>query len=178
MRKAGLGLALVASAQLTLLSTPAFADDTKASVAPTEDPSSSSVSVSSGGSSGGSSSSNAERQKTGWIIFGIGGAATLTGLVLDIVGTAQPSPSGQGGQGDPGTTQNARTNFYWGGTALIVAGVVTGIVGGSMIWAKPAPPTGRDHSSDEAQVDNVTKTAAAAAQSTPGFTIPVVGATF
>jgi hypothetical protein len=175
MRKAGLVLALAASAQLTLLSSPAFADDTKASLTPTEDASSAPSTVAVPTSS---PSAEANRRKTGWIIFGAGGAAALTGIVLDIVGASQPSPSGQGGSGDPGTTQNARTNFFWGGTALIVAGVVTGIVGGSMIWFKPATPTGRDHPSDEAQIDTVTKTAAAAARSAPTFTLPVVGATF
>jgi hypothetical protein len=167
MRKAALGLALLASAQLTLQSTAAFADDAKASITPTED------------SSGGGSSSHAQRKKTGWIILGVGGAVTVAGIVIDIVGATQSSNlAGQGGSGDSGTTQNSRTNLYWGGTALIVAGVVTGIVGGSMVWAKPSPPTGRDHTSDDAQIDNVTKTAAAAAQATPSFTLPLVGATF
>lgn len=110
--------------------------------------------------------------------LGVGGAVTVAGIVLDIVGASQPSPSGQGGAGDPGTTQNARTNFFWGGTALIVAGVVTGIVGGSMVWSKPAPPTGRDRPADDAQIDTVSKTAAAALQSTPAVTLPVIGATF
>jgi hypothetical protein len=166
MRKAGLGLALLASAQLTLLSSPAFADNTKASTAPTEE---SSSTTSSGG-----------KKSTGWVLFGVGGALTIGGIVLDIVGTTQGTVSGQGGPGDAGTTSNAKTNFYWGGTALIVAGVVTGIVGGSMIWGKhesKSDSASRPHSED-AQLDSVSKTAQAAAASAPGFTLPLVGATF
>ena len=165
MRKTGLGLALVACAQLTLLSSPAFADDAskKASVAPTE--------------SSSSSSSGGDKSKTGWIILGVGGALTVGGIVLDIVGASQGSVSGAGGVGDDGKTSNARTNFYWGGTALIVAGIVTGVVGGSMILTKgeekhSPPPV------DEARGDSMTKTAQAAYQSAPSFTIPVLGATF
>jgi hypothetical protein len=174
MRTAALGLALLATAQLTLQSAPAFADDSKASITPTEDPSGAAPT-----STGSAPTSNAGRRKTGWIVFGVGGALTVTGLVIDIVAATQSANiSGQGGSGDSGTTQNNRTNLYWGGTALIVAGVVTGIVGGSMIWTKPAAPTGRDHPSDDAQIDNVTKTASAAAQSAPAFMLPVVGATF
>jgi hypothetical protein len=165
MRKAGLGLALLASAQLTLLSSPAFADNTRASTAPTEESSS-------------SSSSSSNNRSTGWVLFGIGGALTVGGIIVDVVGTSQGSVSGQGGNGDSGTTSNARTNFYWGGTALIVAGVVTGLVGGSMIWGKgDQKSTPKDHT-DEAQIDTVSKTAQAAAQSAPGFTLPLVGATF
>jgi len=165
MRKAGLGLALLASAQLTLLSSPAFADDTKASTTPTEE---SSTTTSSG-----------SNKSTGWVLFGVGSALTVGGIVLDIVGTSQGTVSGQGGPGDAGTTSNAKTNFYWGGTALIVAGVVTGIVGGSMIWGKgDSKATPKDHAAEDAQIDNVSKTAQAAAASAPGFTLPVVGATF
>jgi hypothetical protein len=166
MRKAGLGLALVACAQLTLLSSPAFADNSskKASVAPTESS---------------SSSSDGDKAKTGWIVLGIGGALTVGGIILDIVGTTQGSVSGTGGVGDNGTTSNARGNFYWGGTALIVAGVVTGIVGGSMILNKgDTKSTPVDHSSEDAKIDGVTRTVQAAYQSAPGFTIPVLGATF
>jgi hypothetical protein len=167
MRKAGLGLALIASAQLTLLSSPAFAQDTSAGVTPTETSSSS------------TSSSNPNKKKTGWILLGVGGGVTLAGLVLDIVGTTQGHVSGAGGAGDQGLTDNTRTNFYWGGTALIVAGVVTGIVGGSMVFSKgDTKSTPTDHSSDDAKIDSVTKTAQAAYQSAPTVTLPIVGATF
>jgi hypothetical protein len=164
MRKAGLGLALLASAQLTLLSSPAFADNTKASTTPTEE---SSSTTSSGGN-----------KSTGWVLFGVGGALTVGGIVLDIVGTTQGTVSGQGGPGDPGTTSNTKTNLYWGGTAMIIAGVVTGVIGGSMIWGKDSKATPKDHTAEDAQIDNVSRTAQAAAASAPGFTLPVVGATF
>ena len=163
MRKAGLGLALVACAQLTLLSSPAFADNSsKASVAPTESQS--------------STTAKNDKAKTGWIVLGVGGVLTVTGIVLDIVGTTQGSVAGAGGVGDSGTTSNARTNFYWGGTALIVAGIVTGVIGGGMIMnsTKATPPP-----EDEARLtDGVTKTAQAAYQSAPGFTVPLLGTTF
>jgi hypothetical protein len=166
MRKAGLGLALLASAQLTLLSSPAFADNTRASTAPTEE-------------SSPPAGSSSKSKNTGWILFGIGGALTVGGIVIDIVGASQGSVSGSGGAGDAGTTSNTRTNFYWGGTALIVAGVVTGLVGGSMIWGKgDNKATPKDHSAEDAQIDTVSQTAQAAAQSAPGFTLPLVGATF
>ena len=171
MRKAALGLALAACAQLTVLSSPAFADNTvKASVTPTESaPASTSTSS--------SSSSDASKSKTGWVVLGIGGALTIGGIVLDIVGTQVGSVSGTGAQGDSGKTSNARTNFYWGGTALIVAGVVTGVVGGSMILNKgedkhTPPPV------DDASNDGVTKTVQAAYERAPGFTLPIIGATF
>jgi hypothetical protein len=165
MRKTGLALALVASAQLTLLSSPAFADGAtaKASVTPAE--------------SSSSTESSGDKAKTGWIVLGVGGAVTLAGIILDIVGTTQGTVSGTGGPGDNGKTSNARTNFYWGGTALIVAGVVTGVVGGSMIVNKGedkhTPPP-----ADEGNNDGVTKSVQAAYQSAPSFTIPVIGATF
>lgn len=170
MRKAALGLALAACAQLTVLSSPAFADNTvKASVTPTE-------SASASTSTSSSSSSDTSKSKTGWVVLGIGGALTIGGIVLDIVGTQVGSVSGTGTPGDSGKTSNARTNFYWGGTALIVAGVVTGVVGGSMILSredKHTPPP-----IDEASNDGVTKTAQAAYERAPGFTLPILGATF
>jgi hypothetical protein len=170
MRNAGLGLALVACAQLTLLSSPAFADN-----------------ASNGPESMPARETHAQKQtnddetarskaKTGWIVLGIGGVLTVGGIVLDIVGTQVGSVSGTGGVGDNGTTSNARTNFYWGGTALIIAGVVTGVVGGSMILNSTTatrPPE------DEARLtDGVTRSAQAAYQSAPGFTVPILGTTF
>lgn len=169
MRKAGLGLALVACAQLTLLSSPAFADnasngpssmpvqETKAQKNATDEPPPAS-------------------SKTGWIVLGVGGALTVAGIVLDIVGTTQGNVAGAGGVGDNGTTSNARTNFFWGGTALIIVGVVTGIVGGGIIMnsTKATPPPVED----ARLTDGVTKTAQAAYQSAPGFTVPLLGATF
>ncbi|HEY3815531.1 MAG TPA: hypothetical protein VGL81_00085 [Polyangiaceae bacterium] len=170
MRKAGLGLALVACAQLTLLSTPALADnasdgtasmpvqETKAQKKATEE------------------QPDPAKAKTGWIVLGVGGGLTVAGIVLDIVGSTQGAVAGAGGVGDSGTTSNARTNFYWGGTALIIAGIVTGVVGGSMIMNSTKatrPPE------DEAQnTDGLTKTAQAAYQSAPGFTVPLLGTTF
>ena len=103
----------------------------------------------------------------------------MAGIVLDIVGTQVGNVSGAGGIGDSGKTSNARTNFYWGGTALIVAGLVTGVVGGSMVLTKGSDgkSTPVDHS-DEGSNDAVTRTVQAAYQSAPSFIVPVVGATF
>jgi hypothetical protein len=100
----------------------------------------------------------------------------VAGIVLDIVGSTQGSVSGEGGIGDNGTTSNSRTNFYWGGTALIIAGIVTGVVGGSMIMnsTSSTPPP-----QDEARnTDGLTKTAEAAYKTAPGFTVPLLGTTF
>jgi hypothetical protein len=178
MRKAGLGLALIASAQLTLLSSPAFADDssTKASVTPTESASSASSSGSSSSSTEGTAS--ADKKKTGWIVLGVGAGVTVAGIVLDIVGTQVGSVSGAGGIGDSGTTSNARTNFYWGGTALIVAGLVTGVVGGSMVLNPGGGKSTAPDPASEAHNDGMTKAVQAAYQSAPSFTVPVLGATF
>jgi hypothetical protein len=169
MRKTGLGLALVACAQLTLLSTPAFADN--ASNGPESMPARRTPAQKKA-----AEEEDPGKAKTGWIVLGIGGVLTVGGIVLDIVGTTQGSVSGTGGVGDNGTTSNAKTNFYWGGTALIIAGIVTGVVGGSMIMnsTKATPPP-----EDEARVtDGMIKTAQAAYQSAPGFTIPILGTTF
>ena len=166
MRKAGFALALAACAQLTLLSSPAFADGSAA--APAAAPATSPATTS-------SSTSDARKAKTGWLVFGIGAGVTVAGIVLDVIGTQVGHVAGTGGSGDADKTSNARTNFYWGGTALIVAGVVTGVIGGSMIWAKTdtSSPAG-----EEAKIDGVTRAAQAAYQSAPSFTVPVVGATF
>jgi len=169
MRHAGLGLALVACAQLTLLSSPAFADN--ASNGPETMPARETHAQKKVNDQETADS----KAKTGWIVLGIGGVVTVAGIVLDIVGTTQGSVSGTGGLGDNGVTSNARTNFYWGGTALIIAGVVTGVVGGSMILNKDKAST----TEDEARVtDSVTKSAQAAYQSAPGFTLPIIGTTF
>jgi hypothetical protein len=165
MRKAGLALALVACAQLTMLSSPAFADGTSAS-------------LSASSSSTTSTTADSGHAKKGWIVFGIGAGVTVGGIVLDIIGTQVGHVAGEGGPGDSGKTSNARTNFYWGGTSLIVAGIVTSIIGGSMIAGKDTEGTRRDTTEEDAKSDAVTKTVAAAYQAAPSFTIPVLGATF
>ena len=163
MRKLSLGLALTACTQLTLLSSPAFADGNATSAS---------------SSSSTSTSSDPGRAKTGWLVFGIGAGVTVAGIVLDIVGTQVGHVSGEGGPGDSGKTSNARTNFYWGGTSLIVAGIVTSIVGGSMISGKDTEGTKRDTTEEDAKDSSPTKSVAAVYQSAPSFTIPVLGATF
>jgi hypothetical protein len=164
MRKAGLALALAACAQLTMLSIPALADGTSGSV--------------SASASTTPTKSDPGRAKAGWIVFGIGAGVTVGGIVLDIIGTQVGHVAGEGGSGDSGKTSNARTNFYWGGTSLIVAGIVTSIIGGSMIAGKDSEGTKRDTTEEDAKSDAVTKTVAAAYQAAPSFTVPVLGATF
>jgi hypothetical protein len=168
MRNAALGLALVASTQLTVLSSPAFAQDTSLSTTVSLTPTEAAPPP--------PHTRRLDARRTGFVVLGIGGAATIAGIVLDIVGTSQGTVSGSGGAGDPGTTSNARTNFYSAGTALIVAGIVTGIVGGSFLLRRddrPAPPA-----ISEGTVDSATKTVQAAVQRAPSVTVPVVGATF
>ncbi len=156
MRKLSLGLALAACTQLSLLSSPALAD----------------------GTSTPNTTSDPGRAKTGWIVFGIGAGVTVGGIVLDIIGTQVGHVAGEGGPGDSGKTSNARTNFYWGGTSLIVAGIVTCIVGGSMISGKDTEGTKRDTTEEDAKDSSPAKSVAAIVQSTPSFTVPVFGATF
>jgi hypothetical protein len=170
MHKAGLGLALVACAQLTLLSSPALADNAS------DGPSSMPVQETAAQRKATEDTSKQNNAKTGWIVLGIGGVVTVAGIVLDIVGTQVGNVSGTGGVGDNGTTSNARGNFYWGGTSLIIAGIVTGVIGGSMILnsTKATPPP-----EDEARVtDGVTRTAQATYQSAPGFTLPILSTSF
>ena len=168
MRKAGLALALAACAQLTMLSSPAFADGTSASLSASTSSSSTQTST----------KSDAARTKKGWIVFGVGAGVTVGGIVLDIIGTQVGHVAGEGGPGDSGKTSNARTNFYWGGTALNVAGIDTCIVGGSMVAGKATAGPKRDTTDEDAKSDAVTKTVAAAYQAAPSFTVPVLGATF
>jgi hypothetical protein len=171
MRNTGFGLALVASVQLTLLSSPAFAQN--ASSGPESLP------VQTAGGQG-KALERAPRpgdRRNGWIVLGIGTGITVAGVVLDVVGATQGTVSGAGGSGDDGNTSNARTNFIWGGTALIIAGVVTGIVGGSMVADsyKTAPAPAAE---TPAASDGVTRTLQAAIQSAPTFSVPLLAATF
>lgn len=164
MRTSGLGLALLAAAQLTVLSTvtPAFADGTGHHDEP-------GPSQEEGGPKG--------SKKAGWIVLGVGAGVGIAGIILDCVGLTKPSTA----PGEMGTTTtNARTNFFWGGTSLIVAGIVTGVVGGAIILhpdqdlnKKPG-----DKPVDDASGDAVTHAAQATLQSAPQITIPIVGATF
>jgi hypothetical protein len=166
MRKAGLGLALLASAQLTLLSSPAFADGSGHHdiPGPSQDEPAPSGSKS-----------------TGWVVLGIGGGLTVAGIILDVVGATQSkNVPGEGGPGVGQTTSNARTNFFWGGTALIVAGLVTGVVGASIVLhpnedmnKKPA-----DKPIDDASTDAIRSVADARIQAAPSVMLPILGATF
>jgi len=167
IRKYGLGLALVASAQLTVLSTPAFAQGPG------------------GGSQDMPGPAKGEpdhgNSKTGWVILGIGGGITIAGIVIDIVGaTYSTTVPGEGGPGAGQTTTNTRTNLFWGGTALIITGLVTGVVGGSMILnpnqdmnKKPA-----DKPVEEASSDALSKSVTAQLQSAPAVMVPILGASF
>jgi hypothetical protein len=166
MRKYGLGLALLASAQLTLLSSPAFADGSGKHdmPGPAQDEPAATGS-----------------KTTGWVVLGIGGGLTVAGVVLDIVGATQSkNVPGEGGPGAGQTTSNARTNFFWGGTALIVAGLVTSVVGVSFIL-HPNDDTNKkpaDKPIDDASTDALRGAAEARLQSAPTVMVPILGATF
>jgi hypothetical protein len=178
MRTAGIGLALLATAQFTLLTSPALADGSASASG------SASLSSDSTSSSGADASApppgNPDKAKTGWILVGVGGAVAIGGIVVDIVGANSGSVSGAGGSGDNNQTNNTRTDLYFLGTTLIVAGLVTGIYGGSMVWsanhgedtkasAKPV---------EDAKGDSLTQAAQAKLASAPAFVIPILGATF
>lgn len=187
MRKAGFALALVASTQLTLLSSPAFAADASVS-------GSASVSIGGSGSSASASGSGTaaaapaadtsqkdqDKIKTGWILVGVGGAVGIAGIIIDVVGANSGTVAGQGGAGDTANTDNTRTDLYFLGTTLIVAGVVTGVYGGSMVWSGNNPDKVKEDKpeKDEARIDNVTRVAQARFASAPSFVIPILGATF
>jgi len=176
MRNAGLALALVATAQLTVLSSPAFAqDDNKAAVqAPSETSTESTPTKTSGQDA-------KQKEKTGWIVLAAGGVGFVTGVVFDIVGGFSGTLAGAGGPGDNGETSNARPVWVFAGTTLIVAGIAAGIYGTSTIISarkggdttNTARPQG-----DEASNDSVTKAANARAASAPSIVVPIIGATF
>jgi hypothetical protein len=165
MRTIGLGLALAATAQLTLLSSPAMADDTKsttgyeAAPAPRKDSS---------------------KSTTGWILLGGGGALAIGGIVVDAIGAGQNQVSGQGAAGDTATTQHSKTDLLFAGTTMIIVGVVAGIYGGSLVLdskrsqdassSTPPPALG--------SADPVTKAAQASLASAPTVVVPVLGARF
>jgi hypothetical protein len=164
MRTIGLGLALVASAQLMLVSSPAFADDSKST---------------SSESAPEHNSSSAGKATTGWIVLGVGGAVTIGGVVLDILAAGKNQVSGSGGPGDTTTTQNQKTDLLFAGTTMIVAGLVAGIYGGSLIVAsKKGDADAASNAPAAGTTDAVTKTAQAAFASSPSFVVPVVGARF
>lgn len=197
MRTAGIALAFVATTQLTLLSSPAFADGAASA--------SGSVSVSgsvstSGGASGSTTASTTastsstdaapapdsddakSKKTTGWILVGVGGAVTIGGIVTNAIAAANSgTTSGQGGGTDGGQTNNTRTDLLFLGTTLIVAGLVTGIYGGSMVWSatKGVDAKASDRpADDDAKADGVSKAVQARLASTPTFTMPLLSGRF
>ena len=178
MRNAGLALALVATAQLTVLSSPAFAQDDNSKAA-AQAPSETSTESTSSQSSGQDAK---QKEKTGWIVLGVGGVAFVTGVVFDIVGGFSGTISGVGGPGDNGDTSNARPVWVFAGTTLIVAGLAAGIYGGSTIISArkgtDSTNTARPQGEDASSSDSVTKVANARAASAPSFVVPIIGATF
>ncbi len=165
MRKFGLGLALVAGAQLTVLSSPALADDAAtSSVEPSPPP-----------------AKDTRKHTTGWILLGAGGAVAIGGIVLDVIGAGKNQVSGQGGASDTSTTQNTKTDLLFAGSTMIIAGVVAGIYGGSLLVAsshQADPDAAREVPPATGSVDGVTKTVQASLASSPSFVLPVVGARF
>jgi hypothetical protein len=162
MRTIGLGLALAASAQLTLLSSPAMADDQKqttrseasppapdtkpttgseASPAPDTKPTTGTqasppapdTKSTTGYEASAPPRRDSSKATTGWILLGGGGALALAGIVVDAVGAGQNQVSGQGGAGDTSVTQHQKFDLLFAGTTMIIAGVAAGIYGGSFV---------------------------------------------
>jgi hypothetical protein len=184
MRKAGIALALVATTQLTLLSSPAFADGSasaSASVSTSGSASTASASGSAAAPAADDADKNQSKIKTGWILVGVGSAVGIAGIIIDVVAANSGTVAGEGGAGDTANTDNTRTDLYFLGTTLIVAGVVAGVYGGSMVWAGNNPEKAKEQNKpekDEARIDNVTRVAQARFASAPSFVIPILGATF
>jgi hypothetical protein len=177
MRNAGLALALVASAQLTVLSSPAFAQDDNSKAA-AQAPSETSTESTSGKSG---QDDAKQKEKTGWIVLAAGGVGFVTGVVFDIIGGFSGTIAGEGGPGDNGDTSNARPAWVFAGTTLIVAGLAAGVYGASTIISarKGADTTTSTKPEDDASTqDSVTRAAQARAASAPSFVVPVIGATF
>jgi hypothetical protein len=166
MRTIGLGLALAATAQLTLLSSPALADDTKSTTGYEASP---------------PPRQDSSKATTGWILLGGGGALAIGGIVVDAIGAGKDQVSGQGATGDTATTQHSKTDLIFAGTTMIIVGVVAGIYGGSLIVSSKrsqddvsssAPPPALG------SADPVTKAAQASLASAPTVVVPVLGARF
>src|SRR5262249_864994 len=127
MRKIAFGVAALVATQLTLASSSALADEPMvwqplppAAYQPPPPPAPPPPAV----------RPRLKLRTPGWIVLGVGGALAVAGIVVDAVGASQsPNLAGQGAAGDSATTQNGRTDLLWAGTALIIAGVATGIVG-------------------------------------------------
>jgi len=176
MRNAGLALALVASAQLTVLSSPAFAQDDNSKAA-VQTPSETSTESTSSKPSG---QDPKQKEKTGWIVLAAGGVSFVTGVVFDIVGGFSGTLAGAGGPGDNGDTSNARPVWVFAGTTLIVVGLAAGVYGASTIISarKGADTTNSARPQDEGSNDSVTRAAQARAASAPSIVVPIIGATF
>jgi hypothetical protein len=163
MRKFGFGLALVATAQITLLSSPALADDANASVESAPPP-----------------KANQSKATVGWVVLGAGGAVAVGGIVVDAIAAGKNKVSGPGGTGDDGTTQGAKTNLLFAGTTMVLAGVLTAIYGGSLVASSHRTDVGAQTASPpvNGSSDPVTKAAQASLAGAPAFVLPVVGARF
>jgi hypothetical protein len=121
------------------------------------------------------------KKSTGWILVGTGGALVVAGTILDIVAATKGSQdiAGQGGS-DNATTSNSKTNLYFAGTALLIAGAVTAIYGGSMVVGSKSKSADAPASRDlEAKnTDGVTKAVQLATQNAPTVLVPVVSGKF
>lgn len=178
MRNAGLALALVASAQLTVLSSPAFAQDDNSKAA-AQAPSETTTESASTGSS--QQQDAKQKEKTGWIVLGAGGVGFVTGVVFDIIGGFSGNIAGAGAPGDSGETSNARPAWVFAGTTLMVLGLAAGVYGGSMIISArkgTEPTTSTPPPKDDAGGDSATKAAQAKAASAPQFVVPLLHGTF
>ncbi len=195
MRKAGFALALAATTQLTLLSSPAFAQGSGggasagASVSLGGGDASASASASGAATPAGaapkgdSKDDNSGKKTTGWVLVGAGSAAGIAGIVIDIVAANSGHVSGAGGPGDNGNTDNTRTDLFFLGTSLIVAGTIAGIYGGSLVWSadhetKAVSPQDDDQRRDEDAKNSPTKAVKAQIASAPSVVIPLLRGTF
>jgi hypothetical protein len=172
MRAIVLSMALIAGGGLAFRPAPALADDSKAPPTP-------------GDTRSAAGSDGSGKATAGWVLLGVGGALTVGGIVVDVVGAGKTHVSGSGGPGDTSTTQDARTNLLWAGSTMIVAGVLLGIAGGSFLVAasKQAPATAAAADTSvpgggSDPVDPVTKAVQAALDGAPSFVVPIVGARF
>jgi hypothetical protein len=188
MRKAGLAVALVATTQLTLLSSfsgTAFAEDSLNKNGPINlAPSGSASAAPAAATAPAPEAPPAKDDKkitTGWVLVGVGGVLGITGIIVNIVGANSGHVAGAGGAGDNDVTDNTRTDLYFLGTTLLVAGVATGVYGGALVWSgnNGTDTKASEHKTDDdAKADSVTKVAAARFATAPSFVVPIIGATF
>jgi len=168
MRRIGYVVGLLAGAHFLLLPSPAFADE------PTPPPAAAAPARP-------RAPDSSKKATGGWIVVGAGGALVIGGIVLEGVAAGTNDISGSGGAGDGGTTHNTKTDLIWAGSVLIVAGLLAGVYGGSMVVEANRARAGEEAAlppPSPGGIDPLARAAQASLARTPSLVVPLVGMRF